>query len=274
MNLTDLEWAVAPEAILVMALVGLFTAALPLGLSLYAWRKTKGRWRFFLLGCVVFPLFALELEGSINRAVLYGPWGGRLASNIWIYALYGGGMAGIFEECGRWCAFRLGRRWSRGPGDALMYGAGHGGIEAVLLTGTTMLNNIVLSLALNQGGLEAVEDMTGPLPETVLAGLAALTTTPASMYLWSGLERLVAVALHVSLSVLVYAAVRRKRGWPWLAAAVGIHALVDGAAIIASAYLPIPAVEGVALVLTVLTALLAGWIFRRMGEEEENERTS
>lgn len=59
----------------VMALVGLFTVVFPLGLGLVFWRKFGGRWRFFLLGCVVFPLFALTLEGSVNRAVLYGPMG-------------------------------------------------------------------------------------------------------------------------------------------------------------------------------------------------------
>ena len=47
-----------------------------------------------------------------------------------------------------------------------MYGAGHGGIEAILLAGMTMLSNITLALALNRGGLEAVEAMMGPLSET------------------------------------------------------------------------------------------------------------
>ena len=33
-------------------------------------------------------------------------------------------MAGAFEECGRWLALKSALRWSRGPEDALMYGAG------------------------------------------------------------------------------------------------------------------------------------------------------
>ena len=265
MDWSNVTWKVAPEAIAAMGLVGLFALMLPLGLALFFWKRAGGRWRFFGMGCVVFPLFAMGLEGSINRAVLYGPWGGALAGNLWLYALYGGLMAGIFEECGRWCALRLGRRWSRGPGDALMYGAGHGGIEAVLLVGTTMFNNIVLSLAMNRGGLEAVEAIMGPLPDAALASLVPLTAAPASVYLWSGFERLVAVALHISLSVLVYAAVTRKGGARWLPAAIGIHALVDGAAIAASVWLPVPAVEGLVLGLTVLAALLARRVWRGEG---------
>ena len=137
------SWNVSYAAMAVMALVGLFTVVFPLGLGLVFWRKFGGRWRFFLLGCVIFPLFALTLEGSVNRAVLYGPIGDTITGNLWLYALFGGAMAGIFEECGRWAAFRLTRRWSRGPEDALMYGAGHGGIEAALLAGSMMLNNLL-----------------------------------------------------------------------------------------------------------------------------------
>ena len=41
---------VAPAAIIVMALVGVFTLILPLGLGIFFWRKSNGRWRFFLIG--------------------------------------------------------------------------------------------------------------------------------------------------------------------------------------------------------------------------------
>lgn len=258
--MNDIHWAVDQSAVAAMVLAALFTVVLPLGLAVWFRRRTGGRWRFFLLGCVVFPLFALVLEGSVNRAVLYGPWGGALAGNIWLYALYGGLMAGLFEECGRYAAFRLGRRWSRGPGDALMYGAGHGGVEAVLLVGLTMVNNIVLSLAMNRGGLEGVEAVTGPLPQSAQSALAALTVTPAGTYLWSGFERLTAVALHISLSVLVYAAVTRRGQGYWLPAAIAIHALVNMAAVAANAFLPLAATE----LLVALATAGAAWLAWRV----------
>ena len=243
------SWNVSYAAMAVMALVGLFTVVFPLGLGLVFWRKFGGRWRFFLLGCVIFPLFALTLEGSVNRAVLYGPIGGAVTGNLWLYALFGGAMAGIFEECGRWAAFRLTRRWSRGPEDALMYGAGHGGIEAALLAGSMMLNNLLVSMALNQDGLAGVEALmgTGPLSDAQIATLVPLVTAPAGMYLWSGFERVVAIAIHLSLSVLVYAAVR-NRSWKGLVLAILLHAGVDACAILTSAWLPIAGVELAALI--------------------------
>ena len=166
---------VAQATMIAMALAGIFTVVLPLGLGIFFWKRTGGRWRFFFLGCVVFPVFAMVLEQQAHRLLLGGPLGPALQGNLWLYALYAGLMAGAFEECGRWLALKLTLRWSRGPEDALMYGAGHGGIEAVLLAGMTMLNNIIISLALNRGGLAAVEDFMGPIPE---AGMAAIRGWP------------------------------------------------------------------------------------------------
>ena len=81
--MNEIRWAVSQSAIAVMILVALFTVVLPLGLGLWFRRRTGGRWRFFLLGAVIFPLFALVLEGSVNRAVLLG--------SVWKAMLYGKG---------------------------------------------------------------------------------------------------------------------------------------------------------------------------------------
>ena len=254
-------WTVPTSSMAVMALAGMFTLLFPLALGVLFWKRTKGRWRFFLLGCVVFPLFALGLEGAINRAVLYGPAGGIIAGSLPLYALFGGLMAGIFEECGRWCALRLGKRWTRGPQDALMYGAGHGGIEAALLGGSAMLSNLLVCFALNESGLAGAAALMGvALTDAQTAALASLATTPAGMYLWSVFERVVAIAIHLSLSVLVYRSVRRSQA-SWLLLAVLLHAGVDASSIAAAAFLPIAGVELVALLWAAGLVLLARKIY-------------
>lgn len=261
---------VAPAAIIVMDLVGVFTLILPLGRGIFFWRKSKGQWRFFLIGCVVFPIFALVLERTAHSFLLYGAPGTVLQGNIWLYALYAGLMAGIFEECGRWLAFKLSLCWSWWPGDALMYGAGHGGIEAVQLAGLTMLNNIILALALNRGGLEAVEAMIGPMPETGLAAIQGLSSNPAGIYLWTGFERLVAVGLHIALSVLVYVSVKRRGSWFWFPAAILLHTLVDMVTVLTAAWLPIAATEVIAAPLTLGVIALA----RKVYIEEKEDSLS
>ncbi len=252
---------VSPAAIAAMAFTGIFCLLLPLGLGLFFAKKLRGRWRFFGLGCLIFVLFVLVLEQAAHALVLGGALGPAITGSICLYALYGGLMAGLFEETGRWLAFKLAaRRWQAGGPDALMYGAGHGGIEAVLLAGMAMLSNIILSLALNRGGIEAVQAITGPLPQTALAAVEGLAGAPVSIFLWSGFERLCAVVLHIALSVLVYAALAQKRAGLWFAA-VGLHALVDMTAVLANNWLPVAVTEGLVALLSLAAALLAWRVY-------------
>ena len=59
-----------------------------------------------------------------------------------------------------------------------------------------------------------------------------LITTKPHEFLLGGVERIFAVALQISLSVLVWFAAKRP-GKRWLfPAAIGLHALVDAAAVI------------------------------------------
>lgn len=89
---------VTPTAIIIMALVGLFTLVLPLGLGIFFWRKSKGRWRFFFIGCIIFPVFVLILERTAHSLLLYGAPGAVLQGNIWLYAFYAGLMAAFLRN--------------------------------------------------------------------------------------------------------------------------------------------------------------------------------
>lgn len=228
---------------------------LPLGLALWA-RRRGGRWRAFALGAAVFPVFAMVLESMAHRVILGGPAGGVLQGSVWLYALYAGLMAGIFEETGRFLAFTLlkGRGGAGRPADALMYGAGHGGAEAILLVGAANVSNLLLSFWLNAGTLEA---HLGTMTPEAVQSLSQAVNTPSLSYLWGGAERIVAVAIHLALSVLVYASAGRG-GKRWLfPTAIALHAGVDACAVLAAAALPLWAVELTVLVWAAALVFLA-----------------
>ena len=234
------------------------------GLTRKEWKRYGNEWSGRLLGHTGHGAGGAVLgrpPAGTGPAISAEDWSQALNSSIWLYALYGGLMAGIFEECGRWVAFRLGRRWTQGPGDALMYGAGHGGAESFLLLGMTMVNNVILSLTINQGGLPAVEELIGPIPEAGMAAITSLAVTPAALYLWGAFERITAMVVQIALSVLVYAAVTRKSGWYWFPAAILLHAAVDVTAVAAGAFLPIPATEALLAAWAAALALLARRVY-------------
>lgn len=235
-----------------MALVLLFTMAAPLGLMVYVHRKLGGRWMPFLIGVVFFPVFAMMLEPLLHVLVLGSPLGPVMQEKVWVYALYGGLAAGLFEETGRLVAFKMVLRNETEPVTALSYGLGHGGMEALLLVGTAMLNNLLMGVLLLNGGQ----------PPAELAGAAeTLASTPTIMFLWSALERASAMVLHVSNSVLVFAAVRRRK-WVLFPTAILTHAGLNFMAVVSGAYLPVAATEALVMVFALLVGLWAVKIYR------------
>ena len=246
--------------IIILAAIALMTLLLPLGVML-ALRRRGGTWTAFLTGAGTFVLFAMVLEPILHNLILRSPAGAAIRQNILLYALYGGLAAGLFEETGRLLAFRFILNPHTARITALSYGIGHGGIEAFLVMGLSMIANLSLGLAYTSGA---------PLPAETAAAAEIILSTPAGMFLWGGLERLSAMALHMALSVLVFASVRtgRRLLFP---AAIAVHAGVNFAAVVANAHLPIAATEAVVLLLTALACLWAARIYENL---RENAKTS
>ena len=106
----------------------------------------------------------------------------------------------------------------------------------MLLVGLTNVSNLLLSFWLNTGTLE---QHMGQLDDAAAQALAAAVAAPPHTYLWGGLERIVAVAIHISLSVLVWRAVERRASLWLFPAAIALHAGVDACAILAAAHMPL-----------------------------------
>ena len=73
----------------------------PIVLMLVVKRKYQLGVKPFFLGCLTMFLFALVLEQIVHAIVLGSPAGSAIQNNFWLMALYGGLMAGLFEETGR-----------------------------------------------------------------------------------------------------------------------------------------------------------------------------
>ncbi|MDR1560330.1 MAG: YhfC family intramembrane metalloprotease [Clostridiales bacterium] len=237
-------------SILFMAISFLISFGFPAVLFLIFRKRFKTRIVPLLLGIAGFTLFVLVLEQFLHAAVLRRDASGAitLMAQPAIYVLYGCFAAGIFEETARFIAFNILKRKRkktdavllnsegevvttfpdlqerRGVGDALAYGIGHGGIEAVLLLGAAMLNNIIFSVMINAGTLPA---LTGSQQDVITNAVSTLTTTQPYMFLLGGIERIPAVTIQISLSVLVWLAVGDKRRIWLFPAAICLHALLD-----------------------------------------------
>ena len=137
---------------LFIAVSMLVSVAIPVGLCIFCRKKWKCDFLPFWVGCGVMFLFAFVLEQGVHAVVLSSAAGNAIKGNLWLYALYGGLMAGLFEETGRLTAMKFLLKKNRGNShNALMYGAGHGGFEAFFILFFAMLNNLIYSVMINSG---------------------------------------------------------------------------------------------------------------------------
>lgn len=254
-----------------MGVSGLCGIAIPVVLFIVLRKRYRADVLPFVIGCAVMLLFALVLESLVHQVVLLGTAAGaKIQSNLWLYALYGGLMAGIFEETGRFAAFKTVLRKSSGNNNALMYGAGHGGFEAFSVLTLTMISNIIIAALINSGTADMImSTVPAELQPQVEAQFMALVTTESWQFLVGILERVFAVVLQLALSVIVWHAAKTAGKWYLYPVAILLHALVDGVmVIIAGLGAPIMLVEAFVALGAAAVALFAWRVAKKAAATE------
>lgn len=208
--------------IIMMGVTGIAAVLLPVIFILILSRKFKIRWLPLLLGIGIFIVFALILEQIMHVIVLSPNADGSndlISTAPWLYVLYGIFAAGIFEETGRLLAFLITKRHYKDIDSAVSYGIGHGGIEAVAVVGLGMVNGIIFAVLLNSGS-QVLETLPMPAEEII-------SSQPWYMYTVAIGERILAMSLHIALSVIVFASVMMKGKWWLFPVAIILHALAN-----------------------------------------------
>ncbi len=250
-----------------ISILGMFfslaiSVGIPVALLLYLYKKKRARLISFFIGGGVFFVMAMVLEQMLHVVVLTAA-GDMITGNIWAYAAYGGLAAALFEETGRCIAMRYFLKKNLDTENALMYGAGHGGFEAILIVGTVYVNNIVISIMINTGSMAStLLSLDETARETTVQQLSALWTTPVYAFYLAGVERLCAIMLQIALSILMYCGVRYGRK-VYIVLAFGIHFLVDFVTVLGANYTNLWIVEGIIIVMTGFMAALTYGIWKR-----------
>lgn len=204
-----------------------------------------------VIGAATFVVFALVMEQLLHLVMLPLVLGSTVA-----YVLYGTLAAGVFEETGRFVACKLLMKKRTGNANAVMMGIGHGGIEAIILVGFGMISYIATAFIVNSMGIDGIAEMSGITDEANLAllnqqvnGIAAFAISTALVNI---VERVLAMTLHISLSVVMKAATVKGKLWLYPAAIV-MHAVFDVPAALYQRGL-IPSIWLVELFLAILAA--------------------
>jgi uncharacterized membrane protein YhfC len=257
-------------AFLIRLLNGLLMVGLPVGLGFFLTRRFRMGWRLWWIGAAGFVLsqvghipFNALATLLFQRGILPVP---SVAFSPYFNAIFLGLSAGLWETFARWGIFRWwaddARSWRKG----VLVGAGHGGIEAIILGGLVLFNFAYLA---------ALRHITGPnalVPaaqfDLAKAQIDAFWAAPWYTTILGAVERAFAIPMHIALSVIVLQAFIRRRGYLWLALAVLWHAASDGVVAVYLARLwaaqpwGVYAVEGI-LALNALLAIAVIFLLRR-----------
>lgn len=223
---------ISTSVIISFFISGFIAVFAPIILAIYAYKKYKIHLLPLVIGMAVFFIFQVITRIpliSILEAIFH------LSQTIpkGLYLLGLAFTAGLFEETGRYLAFRFILKKHRAFKSALAFGIGHGGIESILLVGTAMINNIVMSLMINNGQLDKLLGPAVPTGQLETIKQALLDVTPL-LGLAGGFERLLTLVLQIAFTFVIVNGFVLGKEKRYLGLAILLHMLVDLIAVILS----------------------------------------
>lgn len=246
----------------------IISIGLPVALCIIAKKKLRAKLSPVFIGAATFLLAVLVLESLAHNVILSSAVGEKIMANTWLYAVYGGVMAALFEEFARFIAMKLCMKKSLTRENAVMYGIGHGGIESVLLIGMTYVSNVAVVIMINSGAMNTtLATMDTTAADALMQQLSSIYTTTPALFFAAGMERISAIVLHICLSCFVYRAARYGERRYFVLALLA-HFAVDAVVVILNDYINIIALEVALLLCVTALALFAVRLYHRDPRDE------
>ena len=227
---------VSTSSMLFMLLTAVLGIALPLITAIIWCKKKHEPFTTVLIGAATFLLFAIVIEKPLQALVisLDSPVSQFVNARPVLWGIIVGLFPGVFEETGRFVAFKTVLRKRKQRETGLSHGIGHGGFEAMFILGITYIEYFVFGIMLNQGTF--IEQMIEPVKDTLtpdvikqITGVVEqITTFSAGAMGLAVVDRLFAVFYHTGASIMVFYAVKDRKKWWLYPLSIVIHTVIDG----------------------------------------------
>lgn len=274
-------WDIATRIFAGVAMIGL---AIGLGCAI---RRIHASWKTFGWGALCFissqvahipfnllvvnPIFA-----AMGWNLATAQYGGTLLFMSFIMGL----SAGIFEETARWIFYRslLFRRQEtilKSYEFALMFGAGHGGCEAII-AGFLAITTLITMTYLRTHP-EAMDAMPKETQKVLQKALTDYWASSNLLVLMAPVERVFAMSFHLSASVLIwqgFAQPNNNNMCKYWCLAVAFHTALDTAAVFLLIAFGAYAVEGCLLLTAFPLSLYILWCYRPVVDTTNGDLSS
>ncbi|MBQ3706043.1 MAG: YhfC family intramembrane metalloprotease [Clostridia bacterium] len=245
--------------------------AIPAAFFIYWRRKHKERTKisWLIAGAIGFIVSARVLELGVHYVCIIAdnPVSRFINGNTAAFVLYGIIMAGVFEECGRHIVLKYILKKNRTRENAVLYGIGHGGIEILTVLLPAIILYLVIAVLFSQGDTANAMKALNITEETAAAALPSVQAAASfdyAMMAMNVIERLLAMLLHIGLTVIVYYGVINAKK-AYLPMAVLLHMLMDTfPALYQRGAVPLWSVEVWAAVWTAVIVFITGKLYRKI----------
>ena len=256
-----------------LAITIILLIAIPVFAFVYWRRKHREQTNisYLLAGAIGFLVSARMLELGVHYLCIIAdnPVSQFINGSTVAYMLYGAIMAGVFEECGRHIVLKFIMKKNRTRENAVMYGIGHGGIEVLTVLLPSMILYLIIAILFSTGDIENALSSLKITEETAASALPSVQAAASfnfGLMALNVIERLLAMAIHIGLTVIVYYGVVNAKKI-WLPIAILLHMLTDSfAALYQRGAVPLWSVEVWTALWTALTVIIAVRLYRKMKE--------
>ncbi len=260
--------------ILSMAFAALVSIGGPIAYMIYCKKVLKASLVPVVAGVTVYLVAVIGFESILHQFIIYGenPVAHFVNSNKWMYVLYIGLCAAIFEQAGRWLAFKFMLRKYTPDDTALTYGIGHAAAQTIMPIGIGLAITTAMLISVKSTGYEEYLAMIGEeQAATFNEMLNSYTSAGTYSYLCTALEMLMVLVVQVGLSVLVYKSVRRENSTYLLFVAAALQLVFTsvGALSVAGIVENIVIVEICCMIVAIVIALYAYYEYSKVKSSKE-----
>ncbi len=231
---------IGTDVIAMMVLATTLFIIVPVAIWIVWCVKKKEKFTTILIGAATFLIFAIVLEKPIQNVLIFPTAMGlkeHAASQFInarpvLWAILLGFFPGLFEETGRFVAFKTVLKKRKNRETSISYGLGHGGFEVMFILGINFINYIIYAVMINSGTFATiVQQVEAVAPDQVdaylalPAQLAAYSAFTIFLAVW---ERIFAVLFHTGASIMVFYACKDKKKFWLYPLAILLHTALDG----------------------------------------------
>ena len=239
---------------------------LPIIVWVYFTRKFKLSWKLLLAGGLTFVASqVIHAPLVIAMTPTFQSWG------LVPFAITLGLLAGLFEETARYILYKYILKKTNTWNEGIYVGLGHGGTEA-LIVGILGVLTFVNMLVYRSIDLSTIPSIPADQLELAKQQVEAFWSTPPSLAMLGVVERIFAMCLHVSLSLMVlYGIINKQWIWSWLA--VLWHTLINAVTVYLGQQIEPLALEGIIGLGAVISIGIIVWFKLRFSNVEMFEKT-